>query len=151
MCRWKGTHKSSLNVLKAERERNIFEQGQQQDDMRTMKMFRCGYRTDETSWWEQRICPQTMTAWNHKWACMREVNGRKNRLPDQTFTKASYVALSWSLCLSLCHSNRGYRRPVKLRNSLYVGSAAAVHSLQPAQHVWTDRSLCHTQVSPCCN
>lgn len=50
--------------------------------------------------------------------------------------------------MSLSHTNRRGWRPAELRNSLYVGSAEALHSLQPAQHVRTDRSLRHAQVRP---
>lgn len=46
------------------------------------------------------------------------------------------------------HSNRCGWRPVELWDSVYVRPAEAVHPLQPAQHVRTDRGLCHTQVRP---
>lgn len=58
----------------------------------------------------------------------------------------SHLNIPRSLTVSGFNANRSNRRSAELRDSLHVSSAEAVNSLQPAQYVWTDRSVCHQQV-----
>lgn len=60
--------------------------------------------------------------------------------------RTSLTSSSFDLIWRWPHFNRSCRRPAELQDSVHVSTAEGVHTLQLAQHVWTDRGLRHLQV-----